>query len=113
MQVRESYRKILKPIPFKVTEYNIDAMYPYIQAEELDCYEVTIPKNDFHALAKLDSRNREIDKKLVEQDDYIKHLKHRERIEIRAREDNPAVKKAWDNYCTLMNLVYADYVDRY
>ncbi len=114
MQIRESYRKIRKPKKLNVMEYyDVDKLHRFIEAEELDCYEITISKKDFQALAELDSRNREIDKKLVEQDDYIKHLKRRERIEIKARTDNPAVKKAWDNYCTLMNLVYADYVDRY
>lgn len=113
MQIRESYRKIRKPKKFNVMDYHIDGMYSYIEAEELDCYEVTISKNDLQALAEIDLKNRDLDKKLVEQDDYIKHLKRQERVEIKARTDNPAVKKAWDNYCTLMNLVYQDYVDRY
>ncbi len=114
MQIRESYRKIRKPKKLNVMDYYDDSMrHRYIEAEELDCYEVTIPKNDLHALAQIEENNKHLDKKLVEQDDYIKHLKRRERIEIKARTDNPAVKKAWDNYCTLMNLVYADYVDRY
>lgn len=113
MQIRESYRKIRKPKKLNVMDYHNFDSHSTIEVEELDCYEITIPKNDLHALAQIEQNNRHLDKKLVEQDDYIKHLKRRERIEIRARTDNPAVKKAWDNYCTLMNLVYNDYVDRY
>lgn len=115
MQIRESYRKIRKPkTPRFLMDYkNNDIGHSYIETEELDCYEVTIPKNNLHALAQIEQNNKHLDKKLVEQDDYIKHLKRQERIEIKARTDNPAVKKAWDNYCTLMNLVYHEYVDRY
>ena len=113
MQIKETYRKIRKPVPLKVTDFHTNLESFYLPTEDLDCYEITISKNDFQALAELDGRNREVDKKLVEQDDYINHLKRQERIEIRARSDNPAVKKAWDNYCTLMNLVYHEYVDRY
>ncbi len=113
MQIRESYRKIRRPKKMNVMDYRLDDMHCYIDTEELDCYEVTIPKNNLHALAQIDQNNKHLDKKLVEQDNYILHLKRRESIEIRARADNPAVKKAWDNYCTLMNMVYNDYVDRY
>jgi hypothetical protein len=113
MQIRETHRKIRKPVPLKIMDFHTNLESFYLHTEDLDCYEITISKNDFQALAEFDSRNREIDKKLVEQDDYIKHLKRQDRIAIRARTDNPAVKKAWDNYCTLMNLVYHEYVDRY
>jgi hypothetical protein len=113
IQIRDSYRKIRRPKKLNVMDYRIDDMYPYIEAEEFDCYEITISKSDLQALAEIDLKNRDLDTKLVEQDDYIKNLKRRERIEIKARTNNPAVKKAWDNYCTLMNLVYNDYVDRY
>ncbi len=114
MQIRESYRKIRKPVPFKIMDYYDDSMrHQYIEAEELDCYEVTIPKNNLHALAQIEQNNKHLEHNMVAKDDYIKQLQRKERIEIKARTDNPAVKKAWDNYCTLMNLVYHDYVDRY
>ncbi len=113
MQIRESYRKIRRPKKLNVMDYYDDKLHRFIESEELDCYEITIPKNDLHALAQIEQNNKHLDKKIVEQDDYIKHLKRRESIEIKARTNNPAVKKAWDNYRTLMNLVYNDYVDRY
>jgi hypothetical protein len=114
MQIRESYRKIRKPKKLKVMDYYDDSMrHQYIEAEELDCYEVTIPKNDLHALAQIEQNNKHLERSMVEKNDYILQLKRRESIEIKARANNPAVKKAWDNYCTLMNMVYNDYVDRY
>jgi hypothetical protein len=113
MQIRESYRKIRKPMKLNVMDYYDGMRHQYIKAEELDCYEVTIPKNDLHALAQIEANNKHLERNMVEKDNYINYLKRQERIEIKARTDNPAVKKAWDNYCTLMNMVYNDYVDRY
>jgi hypothetical protein len=114
MQIRESHRKIRKPIKFNVMDYyNDNHLSAYIPTEDLDCFEVTIPKNDLRALAQIETNTKHLERNMVEQDDYIKQLKRQERIEIRARTDNPAVKKAWENYCTIMNLVYHDYVDRY
>ena len=93
--------------------YDFDIPHAWVEFEEIDCYEVIIPKNNFHALAEIDKKNKELAVKSLEDEDYIRKLKRDENLEIKIRNNNPAVKKAWENYCTLLNLVYHDYADKY
>lgn len=79
----------------------------------MECYELLIPKDNFHALVEIDQRMNDVIAKSRADQDYVSHIKRKEMIEIKARNNNPAVKKAWDNYSTLMNMVWNEYADRY
>ena len=112
IQLRNSSRTIRRTKPLQVNAFsNNNDMY--FDTEDIECYDVLIPKDNFHALADIDKRLEQLKLKSLEDSEYIKQVMRKERIEIRARNNNPAVQKAWDNYCTLMNMVYNDYADRY
>jgi hypothetical protein len=116
IQVRETPRKIRKPVPLRHLSYDLNynnPLYHEIVTEDLDCYEVLITKNNLHALAENDKRIEELLDKSRNNEDYIKHHRRQENLEIKIRHNNPAAKKAWENYCTILNLVYHDYVNRY
>ncbi len=85
----------------------------YFDTEDIECYDVLIPKDNFHALIDIDKRLNDVITKSRTDQDYISHIKRKEMIEIKARNNNPAVMKAWNNYATLMNMVYNDYADKY
>jgi hypothetical protein len=112
IQLRHSSRTIRKAKPPQVSTYQ-DAHDFYFATEELECYDILIPKDNFHALAEIDQRMNDVIVKSRGDQDYINHMKRKEMIEIKARNNNPAVKKAWDNYSTLMNMVWNEYADRY
>jgi len=112
IQLRDSSRVIRrsKPLQVNVFSKNNDM---YFDTEDIECYDVLIPKDNFHALIDIDKRLNDVITKSRTDQDYISHIKRKEMIEIRARNNNPAVMKAWNNYATLMNMVYSDYVDKY
>lgn len=112
IQLRNSSRVIrrTKPLQVNVFSNNNDMCF---DTEDIECYDVLIPKDNFHALIDVDKRLNDVITKSRTDQDYISHIKRKEMIEIKARNNNPAVKKAWDNYCTLMNMVYNDYADKY
>lgn len=112
IQLRHSSRTIrrAKPLQINVSNNNNDM---YFDTEDIECYDVLIPTDNFHALAEIDQRLHDVITKSRVDQDYVSHMKRKEMIEIRVRNNNPAVKKAWDNYCTLMNMVYNDYADKY
>jgi len=112
IQLRHSSRTIRKAKSPQVSTYQ-DAHDFYFATEELECYDILIPKDNFHALAEIDQRMNDVIVKSRGDQDYINHMKRKEMIEIKARNNNPAVKKAWDNYSTLMNMVWDEYADRY
>ena len=112
IQLRDSSRVIRrsKPLQVNVFSKNNDM---YFDTEDIECYDVLIPKDNFHALIDIDKRLNDVITKSRTDQDYISHINRKEMIEIRARNNNPAVMKAWNNYATLMNMVYSDYVDKY
>ncbi len=112
IQLRDSSRIIrrTKPLQINVFSNNNDM---YFDAEDIECYDVLIPKDNFHALIDIDKKLNDIITKSRTDQDYISHIKRKEMIEIKARNNNPAVMKAWNNYATLMNMVYNDYADKY
>lgn len=112
IQLRNSSRTIrrVKPLQVNVFSNNNDM---YFDTEDIECYDVLIPKDNFHALIDIDKRLNDVITKSRTDQDYISHIKRKEMIEIRARNNNPAVMKAWNNYATLMNMVYNDYADKY
>ena len=112
IQLRNSSRTIrrVKPLQINVFSNNNDM---YFDTEDIECYDVLIPKDNFHALIDIDKRLNDVITKSRTDQDYISHIKRKEMIEIRARNNNPAVMKAWNNYATLMNMVYNDYADKY
>lgn len=112
IQLRNSSRVIrrTKPLQVNVFSKNNDM---YFDTEDIECYDVLIPKDNFHALIDIDKRLNDVITKSRTDQDYISHIKRKEMIEIKARNNNPAVMKAWNNYATLINMVYSDYVDKY
>ena len=114
IQLRHSSRTIRRCKPTQITRYkDNEEFYKFPITEDMECYELLIPKDNFHALADIDKRLNEIIARSRDEKDYINRMRSKEMTEIQARNNNPAVKKAWDNYSTLMNLVYNDYADRY
>lgn len=113
IQLRNTPRVIRKPKPVDVHSLYSGGLNMCMDTYDLECYEVLIPKDNFHALAEIDKKLDKVITKSRSDEDYIKHVKRMEMIEIKARNNNPAVKKAWENYTTLMNLVYHEYADRY
>jgi len=112
IQLRHSSRTIRRIKPLQLNAFQ-DASDYYFPTEDIECYDILIPKDNFHALAEIDQRMNDVITKSRVDQDYVSHMKRKEMIEIRARNNNPAVKKAWENYSTLMNMVYNDYADRY
>lgn len=112
IKLRNSSRVIrrTKPLQVNVFSKNNDM---YFDTEDIECYDVLIPKDNFHALIDIDKRLNDVITKSRTDQDYISHIKRKEMIEIKARNNNPAVMKAWNNYATLMNMVYSEYVDKY
>lgn len=115
IRLRDSYYKVRRPkrCDLNLRTYDFSTPSVYIEHEDIDCYEVIIPKNNLHALAEIDKNNKELVFKSMNDQEYIEKLKRDQHLEIKIRNNNPAVKKAWDNYCTLLNLVYHDYADKY
>lgn len=114
IRLKDSHHTIKRYKPIQVNMFKDDEeFYKFPITEDIQCYDVLIPKDNFHALVDIDKRLKEVYTKSKEEQDYISHVKRKEMIEIRARNNNPAVKKAWDNYRTLMNLVYHEYADKY
>ena len=112
IQLRHSSRIVRKAILPQVSTYQESHDF-YFATEDLECYDILIPKDNFHALAEIDQRLHDVVTKSRVDQDYVSHMKRKEMIEIRARNNNPAVKKAWDNYSTLMDMVWNEYADRY
>ncbi len=112
IQLRHSSRIVRKAIPPQVSTYQESHDF-YFATEDIECYDILIPKNNFHSLVDINQRLNDVIAKSRNDQDYIAYLKRKEMIEIRARNNNPAVKKAWDNYSILMNMVYHEYTDRY
>lgn len=112
IQLRNSSRTIrrTKPLQINLFSNNNDM---YFDAEDIECYDVLIPKDNFHALIDVDKRLNDIITRSRTDQNYISHIQRKEMIEIKARNNNPAVMKAWNNYATLMNMVYNDYADKY
>lgn len=115
VRLRDSHYKVRRPKRYDFSKMSSNFGIPnaWVEFEEIDCYEVTIPKNNFHALAEIDKNNKDLVFKSMNDQEYIQRLKRDENLEIKIRNNNPAVKKAWENYCTLLNLVYHDYADKY
>lgn len=115
VRLRETNYKIRRPKRYDLKKMTWDFSTPpaYIDFEEIDCYELIMPKANFHTLAQIDKNNKDLALKSLEDEEFIKNLKRNENLEIKIRNNNLAVKKAWDNYCTLLNLVYHDYADKY
>lgn len=112
IQLRDSSRVIRRTKPLQINPFNNNNDM-YFDTEDIECYDVLIPKDNFHALIDVDKRLNDVITKSRTDQDYISHIKRKEMIEIKARNNNPAVMKAWNNYATLMNMVYNDYADKY
>ncbi len=114
IQLRHSSRTIRRYKPTQINMYkDNEEFHKFPITEDIECYELLIPKDNFHALAEIDQRMNDVIVKSRVDQEYVSHMKRKEMIEIRARNNNPAVKKAWDNYSTLMNMVWNEYADRY
>lgn len=112
IQLRDSSRVIRRTKPLQINPFNNNNDM-YFDTEDIECYDVLIPKDNFYALIDLDKRLNDVITKSRTDQDYVSHMKRKEMIEIKARNNNPAVMKAWNNYATLMNMVYNDYADKY
>jgi hypothetical protein len=115
IRLRDSFYKVRRPkrVDLNLKIYDFSTPNVYIEHEEIDCYEAIIPKNNLHALAEIEKNNKDLVYKSMNDKEYIEKIKRDENLEIKIRNNNPTVKKAWDNYCTLLNLVYHDYANKY
>ena len=115
VRLRDTNYKMRRPKRYDLDTKmnNFDIPSPFIDFQEIDCYEIIMPKANFHTLAEIDKNNKDLALKSLEDEEFIKRLKRDEHLEIKIRNNVPAVQKAWENYCTLLNLVYHDYADKY
>lgn len=68
-------------------------------------YEVDLPADKLERLLELDQLMRAHGRDL----DWVEQLKEKERFEHFVRSSNPAVKKAYENYSLLLNMVKDSY----
>lgn len=115
VRLRDTDYKMRRPKRYDLNKIAFDYSSPSIsiECEDIDCYELIMPKANFHSLAEIDKTNKDMVLKSIEDEEFIKRLKRNEYLEIKIRNNVPAVQKAWENYCTLLNLVYHDYADKY
>ncbi len=106
MQVFPSQRK-LRRIPKMWNHVNMwnvsvsDAMtYQSLEVEEVDCVDVTMPKDKLQELEDMIAWYEEREHRIKHNEDVVEMLRRDERVRI----ENPAVQKAYSKYLTLLEL---------
>jgi hypothetical protein len=96
---RERY---YKRVPLSYTDWLKDgANIPFHQEVEHEpMIEVYIPKHRFQDLVE----REKIIRRIEEENCDLKYMVEQQENDNRIRNENPAVKKAWDNYQLLLNL---------
>lgn len=111
-KVVKSHRKYART-PYRPVSYFVDparadvmSYQDTVHYQTIPIIEIDIPEDSFERMLELDSKFRSVrgfDPRWFEQ------MIDRERLEAAIRQSNPAVKKAYENYSMLLNLVKDDY----
>ena len=120
-QVREGKYAMRRPQPMtSFFDFKDDASMfrsEYMTAHEVKTVEVFMPEDRFHNLVELERRISDIEDDLFQIEQltrtrgrgWLENLMEKERRESFIRQSNPAVKKAYENYSMLLNMVKDQY----
>ena len=108
MQVRPSNRRLRRlNRPHSrfdpwMTNISDQVLYQDLNIEEVECVDIVVPKDRLVEMEQLLTHYEQIDRDHKHEADIVATLRMEERVRIK----NPTVQKAYDQYRTLLNLVW-------